>query len=71
MPRDSHTRSLLGPDVYKKVQETPILVVGAGGIGCELCELPVSVPSFLSSMTHDISKISGCFILDKELISIQ
>lgn len=39
MPRETASRSILGEETYKKVRETPILVVGAGGIGCELCEL--------------------------------
>lgn len=38
MPRETASRSILGEATYKKVRETPILVVGAGGIGCELCE---------------------------------
>lgn len=42
MPRDTYTKSLLGSDVYAKVRDTPVLVVGAGGIGCELCELSLS-----------------------------
>lgn len=37
MARLSHAQALLGPEVWKKVRETPILIVGAGGIGCELC----------------------------------
>lgn len=38
MGRLSHTEALLGPELFKKVRTTPILVVGAGGIGCELCK---------------------------------
>jgi len=36
MPRLSHSEALLGPELFKLVRQTPILVVGAGGIGCEL-----------------------------------
>lgn len=36
MPRSTYTEALLGPEVYRKVRETKVLVVGAGGIGCEL-----------------------------------
>lgn len=36
MPRSTYTEALLGPEVYKKVRGTKVLVVGAGGIGCEL-----------------------------------
>ena len=38
MPRLSHTQALLEPELFSKVRDTPVLVVGAGGIGCELCE---------------------------------
>jgi hypothetical protein len=41
MPRLSHAEALLGPEVFRQVRETKILVVGAGGIGCELCKLGV------------------------------
>ena len=39
MSRLGHSQALLGPELYKKIRETPVLVVGAGGIGCELCRL--------------------------------
>jgi ubiquitin-like 1-activating enzyme E1 B len=38
MGRLSGTEALLGPDLFSKVRETPVLVVGSGGIGCELRE---------------------------------
>ena len=38
MPRSTYTEALVGPELYKKIRETPVLVVGAGGIGCELRE---------------------------------
>ena len=42
MSRLSHSQALLGPDLFKQIRETPVLVVGAGGIGCELRESPCS-----------------------------
>ena len=39
MGRLDSTKALLGPEVFEKVRTTPVLVVGAGGIGCELCQL--------------------------------
>lgn len=36
--RDSQTASLLGPELFEKVRNAKLLVVGAGGIGCELRE---------------------------------
>lgn len=38
MPRHTHAEAILGPKFYSKLTETRVLVVGAGGIGCELCE---------------------------------
>lgn len=36
MPRDTHLRRVLGDDTYTKLRNTTVLMVGAGGIGCEL-----------------------------------
>lgn len=38
MGRLSSTEALLGPELFARVRETPVLVVGSGGIGCELRE---------------------------------
>ena len=38
MPRYSYVEALLGAETFAKVKESRILVVGAGGIGCELRE---------------------------------
>lgn len=34
--RSSHAEALLGPELFDKIKHARILVVGAGGIGCEL-----------------------------------
>lgn len=36
MGRLSASQALLGPELFAKVRDTPVLVVGAGGIGSEL-----------------------------------
>jgi hypothetical protein len=36
MARSTSVQALLGADTFEKVKNTKILVVGAGGIGCEL-----------------------------------
>jgi len=36
MGRLSHAEAILGKEVFAKARNTPVLVVGAGGIGCEL-----------------------------------
>jgi ubiquitin-like 1-activating enzyme E1 B len=38
MARSTSVQALLGADTFEKVKNTKILVVGAGGIGCELRE---------------------------------
>jgi molybdopterin/thiamine biosynthesis adenylyltransferase len=34
--RGTHAKAILGPELYKKLGNTHVLLVGAGGIGCEL-----------------------------------
>lgn len=42
MARGTHVAAILGPELYSRLPNTRILLVGAGGIGCELCESPLS-----------------------------
>ena len=42
MSRYSHAQSILGSETHAKIEQLPILIVGAGGIGSELCELDIS-----------------------------
>lgn len=42
MLRGTHTAAILGPELYSRLPNTRILLVGAGGIGCELCRSPLS-----------------------------
>lgn len=34
--RSLHAKAILGPELYGRLAETKVLLVGAGGIGCEL-----------------------------------
>ena len=42
MTRGTYAAAILGPDLYSRLPNTRVLLVGAGGIGCELCESPLS-----------------------------
>ena len=36
--RTLHAEAILGPELHPRLRDTKVLLVGAGGIGCELCE---------------------------------
>ena len=38
--RSAHARAILGPELYSQLGNTNVLLVGAGGIGCELRKWP-------------------------------
>ena len=42
MARGTHVAAILGPELYSRLPNTRVLLVGAGGIGCELCKSPPS-----------------------------
>lgn len=41
MARSTHAAAILGPELHSRLSNTRVLLVGAGGIGCELCESPL------------------------------
>ena len=49
MARGAHAAAILGPELYSRLPNTRVLLVGAGGIGCELCK-----SSPLHSLRDDI-----------------
>jgi hypothetical protein len=40
MSRSTHAKAILGEELYSKLKSSKTLVIGAGGIGCELCKSP-------------------------------
>ena len=52
--RSTHARAILGSESHDRLWRLKVLLVGAGGIGCELCTLAtalcVSVAANLLSM---------------------
>jgi hypothetical protein len=41
--RDFHARAILGPKLHDRLPDVKVLIVGAGGIGCELRMPPYPV----------------------------
>lgn len=47
--RASYARAILGPTLHNRLPQTKVLLVGAGGIGCELCTLLILFVLYLNS----------------------
>ena len=46
--RSAHARAILGPELYAQLANTNVLLVGAGGIGCELRKWPEVLKIFFT-----------------------
>ncbi|KAF8824854.1 hypothetical protein HHX47_DHR7000419 [Lentinula edodes] len=54
--RTKHAKAILGDELHKKLGETKVLVVGAGGIGCELIKTLV-LSGFINITLLDLDTI--------------
>ncbi|GAA5836792.1 hypothetical protein JCM9279_007663 [Rhodotorula babjevae] len=73
--RYKHTKAILGPDLFAKVSNARVLVVGAGGIGCELIKNMVMSGygcgergeiQVLDLDTIDLSNLNRQFLFQKQ-----
>ncbi|GAA5913687.1 hypothetical protein JCM8208_005902 [Rhodotorula glutinis] len=73
--RYKHTKAILGPDLFAKVTNARVLVVGAGGIGCELIKNMVMSGygcgergeiQVLDLDTIDLSNLNRQFLFQKQ-----
>ncbi|KAF9511239.1 hypothetical protein BS47DRAFT_1346954 [Hydnum rufescens UP504] len=70
MPRLSHCQAILGPELFSKLPSTRVLIVGAGGIGCELVKNAVLAGfgdiTLLDLDTIDLSNLNRQFLFRKK-----
>lgn len=70
MARGFHAAAILGPELYSRLPNTRILLVGAGGIGCELLKNVVMTGfgdiTLLDLDTIDLSNLNRQFLFRKK-----
>ncbi|KDR70218.1 hypothetical protein GALMADRAFT_103373 [Galerina marginata CBS 339.88] len=68
--RSAHAKAILGPELYSQLAKTTVLLVGAGGIGCELLKNIVLTGfgkiTLLDLDTIDISNLNRQFLFKKK-----
>ncbi|KZT52341.1 hypothetical protein CALCODRAFT_441691 [Calocera cornea HHB12733] len=70
MGRDAHARAILGPELCSQLANTRVLLVGAGGIGCELLKTLLLTGfghiTLLDLDTIDLSNLNRQFLFRKK-----
>nr|BAF64519.1 Uba2 [Coprinopsis cinerea] len=68
--RSTHAKAILGPELYAQLENTHVLLVGAGGIGCELLKNIVLTGfgkiTLLDLDTIDLSNLNRQFLFRKK-----
>ncbi|KAJ7026175.1 hypothetical protein C8F04DRAFT_1126398 [Mycena alexandri] len=69
--RTAHAKTILGPELHGRLAETKVLLVGAGGIGCELRDENIVLTGFgkitlLDLDTIDLSNLNRQFLFRKK-----
>ncbi|KAH9923897.1 uncharacterized protein B0H18DRAFT_451862 [Fomitopsis serialis] len=68
--RNLHARAILGPELHSRLSDTKVLLVGAGGIGCELLKNIVLTGfghiTLLDLDTIDLSNLNRQFLFKKK-----
>jgi molybdopterin/thiamine biosynthesis adenylyltransferase len=70
MSRESHTSQALGVDLFKRIKAAKVLLVGAGGIGCELLKTIVLTGfgsvEVVDLDTIDVSNLNRQFLFQQK-----
>ncbi|CCM03477.1 uncharacterized protein FIBRA_05610 [Fibroporia radiculosa] len=68
--RTAHAKAILGPELFARLPQTKVLLVGAGGIGCELLKNIVLAGfghiTLLDLDTIDLSNLNRQFLFKKK-----